>query len=158
MVHRGPNTGARANTLGLTRHSSCGRDRGKAPARRETGSNSRVWRNTHTHAGAGSRRLAWRCLARPSAGHRSYRRGTAEIPTGVSVRVRSYKKRSRPHTQTHNKNNTTHDTTVRSYKKINRSHTHTHTDREQHPRHRHTRTHTTRTTPQTPKRTPPTNA
>jgi len=40
---------------------------------------------THTHAGAESRRLAWRCLARPSAGHRSYRRGAAEIPAGVSV-------------------------------------------------------------------------
>jgi len=44
-------------------------------------------------------------------------------------------------------------------KKINKSHTHTHThthtDREHHPRHRHT--HTARTTPHTPKRTPPTN-
>jgi len=37
---------------------------------------------THTHASAGSRRLAWHCLARPSAGHRSYRRGAAEIPAG----------------------------------------------------------------------------
>jgi len=42
---------------------------------------------THTHAGAESRRLAWRCLAPPSAGHRSYRRGAAEIPAGVSVTV-----------------------------------------------------------------------
>jgi len=40
---------------------------------------------THTHAGAESRRLAWRCLARPSADHRSYQRGAAEIPAGVSV-------------------------------------------------------------------------
>jgi len=45
---------------------------------------------THTHAGAESRRLAWRCLARPSAGHRSYRRGAAEIPAGVSVTVYVY--------------------------------------------------------------------
>ena len=41
----------------------------------------------------------------------------------------------------------------RSCIQINRSHTQT--EREQHPRYRHT--HTTRTTPQTPKRTPPTN-
>ena len=40
---------------------------------------------THTHAGAESRRLAWRCRERPSAGHRSYRRGAAEILAGVSV-------------------------------------------------------------------------
>ena len=39
----------------------------------------------HTNASAGSRRLAWRSLARPSAGQRSYRRGAAEIPAGVSV-------------------------------------------------------------------------
>jgi len=38
-----------------------------------------------THAGAETRRLAWRCLARPSAGHRSYRRGAAEIPAGISA-------------------------------------------------------------------------
>jgi len=37
---------------------------------------------THTHAGAESRRLAWRCLARPSAGCGGYRRGAAEIPAG----------------------------------------------------------------------------
>jgi len=40
---------------------------------------------THTHAGAESRRLAWRCLARPSAGHGRYRKGAAEIPAGISV-------------------------------------------------------------------------
>ena len=39
----------------------------------------------HTHASGESRRLAWRCLARPSAGCRGYRRGAAEIPAGVSV-------------------------------------------------------------------------
>jgi len=37
---------------------------------------------THTHAGAESRRLAWRSLVRPSEGQRSYRRGAAEIPAG----------------------------------------------------------------------------
>jgi len=42
---------------------------------------------THTHAGAGSRRLAWRSLARPSAGQRSYWRGATEIPAGVSVTI-----------------------------------------------------------------------
>ena len=40
---------------------------------------------THTHADVESRRLAWRCLARPFVGHRSYRRGAAGIPAGVSV-------------------------------------------------------------------------
>jgi len=37
---------------------------------------------THTHAGAESRRLTWRCLARPSAGRGGYRRGAAEILAG----------------------------------------------------------------------------
>jgi len=37
---------------------------------------------THTHAGGKSRRLAWRCLARPSAGCGDYRRGAAQIPAG----------------------------------------------------------------------------
>jgi len=37
---------------------------------------------THTHAGEKSRRLAWRRLARPSAGCGGYRRGAAGIPAG----------------------------------------------------------------------------
>jgi len=37
---------------------------------------------THTHAVGKSRRLAWRCLARPSAGCGGYRRGPLEIPAG----------------------------------------------------------------------------
>jgi len=37
---------------------------------------------THIYAGEQSRRLAWRCLARPSAGCGGYRRGAAEIPAG----------------------------------------------------------------------------
>jgi len=55
----------------------------------------------HTHAGAGSRRPAWRSLARPSLrvtrlawrsgapdnGLCRYRRGAAEIPAGVSVTI-----------------------------------------------------------------------
>jgi len=37
---------------------------------------------THTHAGGKSRRIAWRCLACPSAGCGGYWRGAAEIPAG----------------------------------------------------------------------------
>jgi len=38
--------------------------------------------HTHTHAGGKGKRLAWCCLARPSAGCGGYRRGAAEITAG----------------------------------------------------------------------------
>jgi len=110
---------------------------------------------------------------------RMSRRGASPVEQvwmgGVNGRC---KKRNRSCTQTHNKNNTTHDTTRTTpqqrntrhdkewevwmggvngrCKKINRSHTHTHKPTENNTPDTDTRTHTTRTTPHTPERTPPT--
>jgi len=102
----------------------------------------------------GARRL----VRQPASQRLQRRRSLLRSPGRVVGEVDWYKKRNRSHTQTHNKNNTTHDTEeqprvssaegascTRLYK--DQQVTQTHTDREQHPRHRHTHAHDEDNTP-----------